>query len=210
MLALHEIGITDFESEIDHSKIKTVRDLTESFVENVDDSKNQYEDVLKATKITDQSDKELIRKLLSKISNTTDHIEIVNSWKFFELFNEERKIDENAKTPLDVLSSISLEKMSYQKGEKDLVVMRHIFDIQVNDETQTLHSTLVATGDREGSDGFSIMAQTVGFTAAIATNLVLDDKVKETGVIMPNKEEVYGPILAELEENGIKVVEQYQ
>lgn len=211
MRALHQIGITDNVTEIDHSKIKSMRDLSESLVEGIPDTSMHMQDTLKNAHV-DAKDHALVSKLISKISDNTHITDIVGSWKFFELFNENKMINKNSKTIADALSSLSLEKMSYKDGESDLVVMRHIFEIEDADKnSKLLYSTMVATGDPQGSDGFSIMAKTVGYTTAIGVNLILDGKITETGVISPQSKSIYTQVLKILEEeDNIKVIEEYQ
>ena len=51
------------------------------------------------------------------------------------------------------------------------------------------------------------MSITVGMPVAIAVKLILTGKIKETGVHIPVKKNIYEPVLKELEEYGIKFVE---
>ncbi len=48
------------------------------------------------------------------------------------------------------------------------------------------------------------MSITVGLPVAIATKLILQGKVKMTGVHIPIHEEIYEPVLDELESHGIR------
>jgi len=52
------------------------------------------------------------------------------------------------------------------------------------------------------------MSSTVGLPLAIGANLVLDEKIKERGVVIPIHEDIYNPTLAKLTELGIKPTEQ--
>ena len=47
------------------------------------------------------------------------------------------------------------------------------------------------------------MTITAGLPAAIAARLILQNKIKERGVIIPVYEDIYNPALKELEEYGI-------
>jgi len=209
MRALHQIGITEAVQEIDQSKIKTLRALTESFAEGIDAKVEDYTEQLNSASITDEEDQKLISKLLQKIDNKDNIVDIINSWKFFELLNPDRNIEESWKTPLDALSAISLEKMSYGEGERDFVVMKHIFEIETAEgEKKTLHSTMLATGDKVGSGGLTVMAKTVGFAAGAAVNLILEGKIKAKGVLSPKTPEFYNQILPILEEDNITLVEE--
>lgn len=48
------------------------------------------------------------------------------------------------------------------------------------------------------------MAQTVGYPAAIAAHLVLNETIATTGMLTPLTKDIYEPILAQLKELGIQ------
>jgi len=52
------------------------------------------------------------------------------------------------------------------------------------------------------------MSITVGVPVAIAVKMILTGQIKETGVKIPVKRQIYEPILKELEEYGIKFIEE--
>jgi saccharopine dehydrogenase-like NADP-dependent oxidoreductase len=52
------------------------------------------------------------------------------------------------------------------------------------------------------------MAKTVGLPLAIATQMILEGKIKERGVLLPLSSDIYLPVLAELEKNGISFTEK--
>jgi hypothetical protein len=66
---------------------------------------------------------------------------------------------------------------------------------------------MVGVGPSKVEGGFSFMAQTVGFTTALAVRLVIDKKIERRGVLSPIYKEIYEPILAGLEKMGIRCVE---
>jgi saccharopine dehydrogenase-like NADP-dependent oxidoreductase len=51
------------------------------------------------------------------------------------------------------------------------------------------------------------MAKTVGLPLAIATKLILQNKIKLTGLHIPVIAEIYEPVLEELDINGIRFQE---
>lgn len=57
-------------------------------------------------------------------------------------------------------------------------------------------------------NGETAMAKTVGLPAAMATELILDNKIHDRGVLRPISPDVYLPILDQLEEQGVRFVEQ--
>ena len=63
--------------------------------------------------------------------------------------------------------------------------------------------------DLEGTDSKrTAMAKTVGLPLAIAAELLAEGKIKTYGVILPTLKEVYEPMLAALEKEGISFKEE--
>jgi len=67
---------------------------------------------------------------------------------------------------------------------------------------------MIGVGASANEEGYSFMAKTVGFTTALAARLVMEGKVTQRGVISPIHKEIYEPILAGLEQYGIRCVEE--
>ncbi|KAL3894789.1 MAG: hypothetical protein SGCHY_005070 [Lobulomycetales sp.] len=90
----------------------------------------------------------------------------------------------------------------YGAGERDMILMHHEFGVELADGGSETHtSTLVAYGDPEG---YSAMAKTVGLPAAMGVDLILSGQIeKGRGVIAPITPDIYEPILARLEDEGI-------
>ena len=97
-----------------------------------------------------------------------------------------------------------LEKMQYDRGERDMLLMHHDFIAEFGAKKEGITSTMVDYGI---PDGDSSMARTVSLPAAIATAMVLDRKIDLKGVIIPVTPEVYEPVLAELKTLGIECKE---
>ena len=107
---------------------------------------------------------------------------------------------------VDVLTAIMLDKMSYEKGERDLLVLHHQFIAEYPDKTQKITSTMIDYGIPNGDTS---MARTVSLPAAIGVRMILEGKIKLTGVHMPILPDIYNPVLQELENLDIKVVERF-
>ena len=82
-----------------------------------------------------------------------------------------------------------------------MIVMYHKFGYSINGEKKQIDSTMVCLGD---GDRKTAMAKTVGLPVAIAALKILNKEIKTYGVQIPISKEIYEPILAELEENGIR------
>ena len=111
------------------------------------------------------------------------------------------------KSPIDILTAHMLDVMSYAPGERDMLIMQHQFRAQYPDRAEKITATMVEFGIPYGD---SAMARTVGLPAAVAAKLILQGKIKLTGVHIPVIPEIYEPILADLETLGIKVAETWE
>jgi saccharopine dehydrogenase (NADP+, L-glutamate forming) len=109
--------------------------------------------------------------------------------------------------PLDYLNVLTLEKMSLDKNDIDMIVMHHEFIAKYLSKKEYITSTLVDYGTKGGDTS---VARTVSLPAAIAVKMILNNKIKLTGVQIPVIPELYNPILDELEEMGIKFSEKKQ
>ena len=113
------------------------------------------------------------------------------------LFSDERLPLEKA-SPLDIMTARMVSKMSYAGGERDMLVMHHEFIAEyAGGRREKLTSTLVDFGIPNGDTS---MARTVSLPVAIAVRLILEGKIKGTGVQIPVTPAIYEPVLKELEE----------
>ena len=86
--------------------------------------------------------------------------------------------------------------------------MHHEFGVKCADgSAEVLTSTLLAYGEEDnerwGGEYHSSMSKTVGLTAAIGAEMVLNGTIKSTGVLVPTDKAVYNPALDLLEKEGI-------
>lgn len=112
-------------------------------------------------------------------------------------------------SPIDVLTSLlQRSDMAYQQGERDMVVMRHELVVErANGGRERRESTLIEYG---GIDGSTAMAKTVGITAAICAQLVLDGPPGRfgVGVQRPLQPEWYGSVMDKLADEGVRMQER--
>jgi saccharopine dehydrogenase-like NADP-dependent oxidoreductase len=141
---------------------------------------------------------------LTKKYALPDDPPVLEKWKWLGLLDE-KPLPPSGRTPLDLLVSIFLEKLKFEPGERDMVVLHHEFLAEYEDRRDRITSTLIDYGI---PDGDTSMARTVGLPAAVAVKLILEGKIDLTGVHIPVIPEVYEPILSELEALGIKFVER--
>ena len=121
------------------------------------------------------------------------------------LFSEE-SLPMDRGSALDVLSALLLDKLTYEEGERDMVVLHHEFTGKYpGNKRERITSTLIDYG-KPGGD--TAVARTVALPAAIATKLILQGRIDLKGVLIPTAPEVYEPVLGELEKLGIVCTEK--
>jgi len=130
--------------------------------------------------------------------------EIMYKLEWLGLFNDTKLQLKNA-TPALFLQTLLEDKWKLKEGDIDMIVMQHQFEYELKGETHTLQSSLVVKGD----DAIhTAMAKTVGLPVGIITKLILEGKIKLTGVQTPTVKEIYLPLLSELEGLGIRFEEK--
>lgn len=87
-----------------------------------------------------------------------------------------------------------------QEGDKDMVVMQHIFDYLEQGKSYRLTSSLGLRGESQRK---TAMAKTVGYPPAIAAKLILEGFITLKGVRLPVAKQIYDPVLAGLEKENI-------
>ena len=122
-----------------------------------------------------------------------------------DLFNPNKKVGLEKATPAQILEKILTESWTLQPKDKDMIVMYHKFGYELNGKKEQIDSKMVCIGEDQT---YTAMAKTVGLPVAMATLLILNGKIKTPGVQLPIREEVYFPILKELEEYGVVFKEQ--
>lgn len=100
----------------------------------------------------------------------------------------------------DVLQFALEKKLVLSNTDKDMIVMLHEFEYELNDKQHKLKSLLSVIGE---SNTHTAMAKTVGLPLGIAAVLILEDKIKETGLHIPILPSIYEPVLKELKNYNI-------
>lgn len=108
-------------------------------------------------------------------------------------------------SPARILEHLLAQKWKLEPEDKDMIVMQHLFDYELDGETKRLKATLVVTGD---DAVHTAMAKTVGLPAGMAAKLLLQGRMNRPGVIIPIYPDIYEPILAELKSYGIDFLEE--
>ncbi len=144
------------------------------------------------------------RKLASEKAGIPENHFVLDRMEWLGLFSSDT-VPENTNTALDFLVHKCLEKLQFQSGERDMIVLHHIFEAEIGNETRHITSTLIDYGIPNGQ---SAMARTVSLPAAIGAKLILQGKIDIKGVHIPVQPNIYNPVLDELEKLGIRCEEK--
>lgn len=179
-----QLGLTNNDFKVDNSEDITYREFMNMFL--------AYDPI-----------KPVENKVCEYVGIDLDSPEM-EKLNYLEMFSDE-KIGLSDVTPAQILQHRLEQKWSLDPDDKDMIVMQHQFEYELAGKKKKIVSSLVVIG-KDTSD--TAMSITVGIPVAIATKLLLTGKITKTGVIAPVEEDVYTPVLAELEEYGIKFVEE--
>jgi saccharopine dehydrogenase-like NADP-dependent oxidoreductase len=83
--------------------------------------------------------------------------------------------------------------------------MWHKFNFTLNESPIEVRSHMAYIGK---NSQYTAMSDTVGIPVGIAAKMLLNDKIKSRGVLLPIYEDIYLPILKELEKHGITFKEK--
>jgi hypothetical protein len=109
-------------------------------------------------------------------------------------------------TPLDALGERMFEKLAFKPGERDMIALCHDFRVAFPDgRNEHILSQLIDFGVPNGD---SSMSRTVSLPAAIGVDLILNERIRRTGVLRPTTPDIYHPVLDELAELGVSCLER--
>uniref|UniRef100_A0A7S4UK19 Saccharopine dehydrogenase [NAD(+), L-lysine-forming] n=1 Tax=Paramoeba aestuarina TaxID=180227 RepID=A0A7S4UK19_9EUKA len=135
--------------------------------------------------------------------------DVIHRFEWLGMFDSEKKVGSSGTTALDAVCILFEEKMQYAEGEKDMICMKHTFDVEYDGgRREQITSTLIDFGQQP--DGNTSMSRTVALPLAIAVRAVLEKRITLTGIQRPIVPELYNPILDEMETLGVKFDDVHQ
>ncbi|KAI6716349.1 hypothetical protein JHW43_001127 [Diplocarpon mali] len=155
---------------------------------------------------TSSSEQDLKWAIASKTNfkDTEEKERILAGLRWVGIFSDEKIIPRS--NPLDTLCATLEKKMQFGKGERDLVMLQHKFEIENKDGSkETRTSTLVEYGDPKG---YSAMAKLVGVPCGVAVKQVLDGTISDKGILAPMTSKINDPLMTELKKYGIELFEK--
>ncbi|KAF2031399.1 Saccharopine dehydrogenase [Setomelanomma holmii] len=147
---------------------------------------------------TSDKDEDIIWAISSrtKFASTEEKERIITGLRWIGLLSDEHITPRG--NPLDTLCATLEQKMQYEEGERDFLMLQHRFEIENKDGSKVVRtSTLAEYGDPKG---YSAMAKLVGVPCAVAVQQVLDGTLSEKGILAPMSPEICRPLMKTLEE----------
>ncbi|MEL6545562.1 MAG: saccharopine dehydrogenase C-terminal domain-containing protein [Myxococcota bacterium] len=176
---LVQIGLTDDSYELENVGAMTYRDFLNSYL--------WYDQEMSV---------ELKLRAYLKLDLNSP---VFDKIQWLGLFEDE-PIGLSRATPAQVLQKRLEEKWALGDEDKDMIAMLHLTEFERDGERLVEQSSMVTLG----SDPIrTAMAKTVGLPTGIGAKLILTGVIQRTGVVIPTRPEVYGPVLEELERYGI-------
>jgi saccharopine dehydrogenase (NADP+, L-glutamate forming) len=177
--------------------------LTDATFPIVDSHKLSYHDLMEAF-LGIFTHTGSVKDRVAKMIETEPDSEIMKKLEWLGLFSKRRIKLENA-TPALILENLLLEKWVLKPDEKDMVIMQHVFEYELNRKKKRLTSTLTMKG-LNGTE--TAMSRLVGLPLGIFVKELMLGHISPTGVNIPTMPEVYEPVMRELEAYGVKFEEQ--
>ncbi|MBU6341741.1 MAG: saccharopine dehydrogenase NADP-binding domain-containing protein, partial [Bacteroidetes bacterium] len=177
--------------------------LTDATFPIVDSDKLTYHDLMEAFLGISQHTGS-VKDRIAKMIETEPNSQIMQKLDWLGLFSKKKIKVANA-TPSLILEKLLLEKWALQPQDRDMVIMQHVFEYELQKKKRKLTSTLVMKG-QNGTE--TAMSTLVGLPLGIFVKLLIQGKISTTGVSIPTMPEVYEPIMAELADYGVQFIEQ--
>ena len=134
---------------------------------------------------------------------------IIENLRWLGLFSDE-PTGVRGDTAAMAMTELLNRKLLLSPDARDMVILQHDFAVRYPDDRnrrERITATLIEHGDPKGH---TAMARTVGMPAGVAAKLLLAGELPLTGCHIPTHPAIYGPILRELEQNGLVFKERVE
>jgi saccharopine dehydrogenase-like NADP-dependent oxidoreductase len=130
----------------------------------------------------------------------------IKAMEFLGLF-EDIQMNRTKDSTYEIVSDLMIKKMMLGKDERDMTILEHIILAKYPDGKQEVITSKLLDFGEPGGD--TSIARTVALPAACAVKMILEDEILVRGVHIPILPDIYNPIMHELENMGIELVEEY-
>lgn len=174
-----QLGMTDDSYTLPHSELLTPRSFLNTFL--------PYDTMLTV--------EEKMKRFCLQFG-----ISDLSRFEWLGLFDASWSFGVKDASPAQLLEKLLVRKWILEPLDKDMLVMIHQFEYDLDLTSHKVESAMVNIGDDQIHTS---MSKTVGLPVAICAKMILTDQINARGVLVPTSKEIYGPILSELETFGI-------
>ena len=125
--------------------------------------------------------------------------EVMRKIKWLGLLSDKQIKVKNAK-PAEILLDLLKQKWALKKDDIDMVILQTEIEYRLENRKEKMISSLIIKGEDPNN---TAMSRTVGIPLGIAVNLIMNNKIRERGVVIPVYPDIFKPVLKELTEYGI-------
>lgn len=144
-----------------------------------------------------------VKQALADFLNESNDDDVLKKIEWLGLLSDE-KIMLTDVSPAEILLDLLKKKWKFTEKDKDMVILQTEVEYEIENKVEKIISSLIVYGN----PGYNTaMAATVGLPLGVGAKLILNNKVKEKGVVIPIHADIYKPALKELAELGIKPTE---
>ncbi|MFW3145534.1 MAG: saccharopine dehydrogenase C-terminal domain-containing protein [Thermoplasmatota archaeon] len=148
------------------------------------------------------SGKGQLKERLRERIDTRDNDLVIRNFEWLGLLSDKELLE--ISSTMDALSALLQIKLTYEPGERDMIILKHTFNVSMPEGRTTLYSTMIDYGIPNGD---SAMSRTVGLPAAIGAEMILKGELKKlSGVVIPTLPGIYKSALKKLKKQGIKFI----
>lgn len=180
--AFVQAGLTDDACIIENSKSMSYAQLLESFL---------------------PPSRGIVKERLARLMQWESDSKEMQMLESTGIFTDEKAGLQDA-TAAAMLQHLLESRWKLMPGDKDMILMQHIFIYKKDNREYRLTSTLSLKGDDQV---YTAMAKTVGYPLGIIARLLLQGKISLKGVHLPLSPQVYEPVIMDLETLGISFKE---
>lgn len=130
----------------------------------------------------------------------------IQVYSFLNLYDKDNLLN-NFSSPIDALADLLEKKLIMNEKDRDMDFMTNIFEILCSDGTIKQRKIDMIAFGKQDNGGFSATAITVGTPSAVVTQMILNNQIKDRGVLTPTCVEVGRVVLDEIEKYGVRIYE---
>ncbi|KAI2889621.1 hypothetical protein CBS63078_10190 [Aspergillus niger] len=131
------------------------------------------------------SSADAVTERITSFLSTEETSRVVSGLRWIGLFDASVPVN-GRDTPLDTLCAVLEQRMAYEPGERDMIILQHAFDIECADGSKEKRtSTLVEYGEPTAPGSRSAMAKLVGLPCAVGVLAVLEGRISQKGMVAP-------------------------